>query len=38
MDMWTAFANLSDKNISHADILYGKFHVRKYLGKTMDEI
>ncbi len=38
MDMWVAFANSTEKNIPHADILYDKFHVMKHLGEAMDEI
>ena len=38
MDMWKAFANSTEKNIPHADILYGKFHVIQHLCDALDKV
>ena len=38
MDMWKAFANPTEKNIPHADILYDKFHVMKHLCDALDKV
>ena len=38
MDMWKAFANLAEKNIPHADILYDKLHVMKHFCDALDKV
>lgn len=38
MDMWKAFEKSARKNISHAAVLYDKFHVMRHLGEALDKI
>ncbi len=38
MDMWKAFKNSAETNISHADILYDKFHIMKHLCEALDKV
>ncbi len=38
MDMWKAFLKSTRKNISHAAILYDKFHVIRHLGEALDTV
>jgi transposase len=38
MDMWKAFKKSTKKNVSHAAILYDKFHVMRHLGDALDTV
>jgi len=38
MDMWKAFKKSAENNISHADILYDKFHIMKHLCEALDKV
>ena len=38
MDMWKAFEKSTRKNVSHAAILYDKFHVMRHLGEALDTV
>lgn len=38
MDMWKAFLKSTRKNVSHAAILYDKFHVIRHLGEALDTV
>jgi transposase len=38
MDMWKAFKKSTKKNVSHAAILYDKFHVMRHLGDALDMV
>lgn len=38
MDMWKAFEKSTRNNVSHAAILYDKFHVMRHLGEALDTV
>lgn len=38
MAMWKAFKKSTKKHVSHAAILYDKFHVMRHLGEALDTV
>ena len=38
LDMWDAYMNSARKNVQQAEIVHDKFHVAKYLSKSVDDV